>query len=103
MSGAEDTKNSTKSFIYTAAKICFQICGSPEYSMLQSLLEILNFTELFFFSRHNAVSNTLKFVPQVPLNNIWLVLLAFVPKTKGPSKQQAHFSFHLLVQKASGE
>lgn len=66
--------------------------------MLQSLLEILNFTLLFFL-----VAKSLKFVPQVPLNNIWLALLAFVPKTKGPNEQQTHFSFRLLGQKASGE
>lgn len=52
--------------------------------MLQSLFAALNFP----FSRHIVNADTLKYVPLIALNNIWLVLLTFVPGLKRHYEQK---------------
>lgn len=52
--------------------------------MLQSLHKVLELIcSLFLFLVDSVATVILNFVPQGLLNNIWLALLAFVPKTKG--------------------
>lgn len=77
------TKNCTTSFLFL----------DLWHTWVQYITKFARSPELyFFFRRHRVVTNTLKFVPLVPLNNIWLGLLAFVPKTRGPSKHKSILS-----------
>lgn len=77
------TKNCTTSFLFL----------DLWHTWVQYITKFARSPELyFFFRRHRVVTNTLKFVPLVPLNNIWLGLLAFVPKTRGPSKYKSILS-----------